>query len=163
MYLTQQDMQELHTAGMQVPAIAAAISVGADATLANWLNETLPEYWVWRTDINLTECNEVMDWDEVKLMSDGADRVWRFITSGVNPYLPTLNPANLGIRAGIEAAFSACPNTLSALIARFKRHPTRAEWILASGDGTEASPAYMRYPSDGSLIDTGLASTIRAL
>lgn len=84
-----------------------------------------------------------MDWTRVDNLSVGKARIWDWLSR-----LGTINASQANVRAGIEAAWVGTQADLAVRAAVFghcKRGATRAEKLLASGTGSDASPGTMTF------------------
>lgn len=155
--LSLSQMTTLRTA-CQVDQTCAALAAAADDTgLAAWFNATPePSYIVWRTSVPVDDImRNGMDWARVDNLTNGKARIWDWMGR-----LGALNCARPNIRAGIDATWVGTAADLavrSMVYTHCKRPATRAEKALASGTGSDASPAVMTYegqisPAEASLI-----------
>lgn len=144
--LTTVQLQALKAAILADPALAALpMTSGAAAMIAEVMNEPAsPNYVVWRTDVPLEEImRNGMDWTRVDNLSVGKARIWDWLSR-----LGTINASQANVRAGIEAAWVGTQADLAVRAAVFghcKRGATRAEKLLASGTGSDASPGTMTF------------------
>lgn len=144
--LTTVQLQALKAAILADPALAALpMTSGAAAMIAEVMNEPAsPTYVVWRTDVPLEEImRNGMDWTRVDNLSVGKARIWDWLSR-----LGTINASQANVRAGIEAAWVGAQADLAVRAAVFghcKRGATRAEKLLASGTGSDASPGTMTF------------------
>lgn len=144
--LTTVQLQALKAAILADPALAALpMTSGAAAMIAEVMNEPAsPTYVVWRTDVPLEEImRNGMDWTRVDNLSVGKARIWEWLSR-----LGTINASQANVRAGIEAAWVGTQADLAVRAAVFghcKRGATRAEKLLASGTGSDASPGTMTF------------------
>ncbi len=152
--LTSAQLQTLKTLVAGDPTATELANAADDVGLAAWLNTPEATYTVWRTDLTIDECNAVIVWTEVDGLTTGKARIWEWMKT-----LPVLNAARANIRQGIQDAFASAASTRNALTALAKRQATRAEKALASGTGTNASPATLGWEG---LITYADASLIRS-
>ena len=78
-------------------------------------------------------------------------RIWEWMKS-----LAVLNASRANIRQGILDAFASATATRTALTALAKRLASRAEKALASGTGTNASPATLTWEGQITYADASL-------
>lgn len=152
--LTSGQLQTLKTLVQADPIATALANAADDVGLAAWLNTGDATYTVWRTDVTIDECNAVIVWTEVDGLTAGKARIWEWMKS-----LAVLNASRANIRQGILDAFASATATRTALTALVKRFASRAEKALASGTGTNASPATLTWEGQITYAD---ASMIRS-
>jgi len=103
-----------------------------------------PEWIVWKTNVDPDEImRNGMDWTRVDNLSVGKARVWDWMTK-----LGTFDASRLNIRAGIEEVWQGSPGDLvvrEVVYTHSKRAATRIETLLATGTGTNESPATMSF------------------
>lgn len=144
--LTTVQLQALKAAILADPALAALpMTSGAAAMIAEVMNEPAsPNYVVWRTDVPLEEImRNGIDWTRVDNLSVGKARIWDWLSR-----LGTINASQANVRAGIEATWVGTQADLAvraAVLGHCKRAATRAEKLLASGTGSDASPGTMTF------------------
>lgn len=149
--LTSGQLQTLKTLVQADPIATALANAADDVGLAAWLNTGDATYTVWRTDVTIDECNAVIVWTEVDGLTAGKARIWEWMKS-----LAVLNASRANIRQGILDAFASATATRTALTALSKRLASRAEKALASGTGTNASPATMTWEGQITYVDASL-------
>lgn len=149
--LTSGQLQTLKTLVQADPIATALANAADDVGLAAWLNTGDATYTVWRTDVTIDECNAVIVWTEVDGLTAGKARIWEWMKS-----LAVLNASRANIRQGILDAFASATATRTALTALAKRLASRAEKALASGTGTNASPATMTWEGQITYADASL-------
>ena len=143
----------------QADATCAGYAATADdVALAGWLNATDQSYIVWVTSASIDAImRNGMDWARVDNLSVGKARIWDWMGR-----LGTLDCSKPNIRAGIDATWVGTAADLAVratVYAHCKRSATRAEKALASGTGTDASPATMTYQGMLTYAD---ASAVRS-
>lgn len=111
--------------------------------LAVVLSQTAsPAFRVWRTDVPTKDVKKAINWTEYIARSAGERGAFELmISNGI------INGADVNIRQGIADCFSG-PNgalTLAALTDIAKRDARTIEKILATGTGSQASPATMGF------------------
>ena len=149
--LTSGQLQTLKTLVQADPIATALANAADDVGLAAWLNTGDATYTVWRTDVTIDECNAVIVWTEVDGLTAGKARIWEWMKS-----LAVLNASRANIRQGILDAFASATATRTALAALAKRLASRAEKALASGTGTNASPATLTWEGQITYADASL-------
>ncbi len=149
--LTSGQLQTLKTLVRADPIATALANAADDVGLAAWLNTGDATYTVWRTDVTIDECNAVIVWTEVDGLTAGKARIWEWMKS-----LAVLNASRANIRQGILDAFASATATRTALTALAKRLASRAEKALASGTGTNASPATLTWEGQITYADASL-------
>lgn len=152
---------------------ALKVAILADNTLASQpmnsdgayaiaikLNKSFsPDFIVWKTDVSVDEImRNGMDWARVDNLSVGKARIWDWLGR-----LGTFNASKLNVRAGIDAAWVGTAADLAvraAIYVHCKRKATRAEKILATGTGTDVSPATMTFEGELSYQDVEIARSM---
>lgn len=148
MALTSAQLQTLKTAIDADPVLAAYPQTTDGAyDLANFLNQPDPaNFVVWRTSVTWDEIMlNGMDWARVDNLSVGKARIWDWLFQNSQR---ACNPTKPNIRAGIDAVWVGTAADLAvraAVYTHCKRFATRAEKILATGTGSDASPATMGF------------------
>jgi hypothetical protein len=103
-----------------------------------------PAFVVWETRVSVDEImRNGMDWARVDNLTVGKARIWDWLGR-----LGSFDSSKANVRAGIDAAWVGTAADLavrSAVYAHCKRNATRAEKALATGTGTDASPATMTF------------------
>lgn len=151
--MTPAQLLTLRTAVLADQELAA---VGRnDTELARLLN--LPTAFIcWRT---LVSQDEIMqngfNWVRVDNLSVGKARIWEWLFDNSQQ---AINPSKPNVRAGIAECWKGTAPDLAvqaAVLAHCKRAATRAESILASGTGTDATPGMFGYEGQVSINDIG--------
>lgn len=118
-----------------------------------------PDFIVWKTDVSVDEImRNGMDWARVDNLSVGKARIWDWLGR-----LGTFNAAKLNVRAGIDAAWVGTAADLAvraAIYVHCKRKARRIEKILATGTGSDVSPATMTFEGDLSYQDVESARSL---
>ena len=101
---------------------------------------------VWRTDVSAYKIREVLVWAEYDSLSVSKQNAFSFLCSN-----GSINAALANVREGIASIFAGPGQALTraALIAIAKRPANRIEKLLATGTGSDASPATMVH--EGSI------------
>jgi hypothetical protein len=151
MDLTPAQRATLKAAVQAEPSLAAALAAGNDIAVADWLNASTT-YVVWRSSVTPRELMEVFVWSEVDALTPGKARIFDWMSR-----LPSIDAGVARFRNGLSDCFGAASSTYVAVLPVLKRTATRAESLLATGTGSESSPARLRAegivsPSDASLI-----------
>jgi hypothetical protein len=113
--------------------------------IADALNLTAsPAFIVWKTSVSVDEImRNGMDWARVDNLSVGKARIWDWLGR-----LGNFDASKPNVRAGIDAAWVGTAADLAvraSIYTHCKRSATRVEKILATGTGTDVSPATMGY------------------
>lgn len=151
--MTPVQLQTLKTAVLADQTLAA---VGRnDTELARLLN--LPtSFVVWRTQVSQDEIMQNgFDWVRVDNLSIGKARIWEWLFDNAQR---SINPSKTNVRAGIDEAWKGTAADLAvraAIYTHCKRFATRAEQILGSGTGTDATPGAMEFEGQISINDIG--------
>lgn len=121
--------------------------------IAEIYNQTAtPDFIVWRTAVNPDEImRNGMDWTRVDNLSVGKARIWDWMTR-----LGTFDSSKPNIRAGIDATWVGTTADLAVramVYTHCKRVATRVEKLLATGTGSDASPATMGFEGQLSWQD----------
>lgn len=110
-------------------AIAAALNLAAS-----------PEFVVWKKSVSVAEIMlNGFDWTRVDNLTVGKSRIWEWMTQ-----FGTINPTKDNIRAGIDATWVGTAADLAvraAVYVHCKRNAKRWEKLIATGTGSDASPA----------------------
>jgi hypothetical protein len=141
MPLTPSQSATLKAAILADPTQAAKIPVGDYQGLVDWLNAVVaPAFILWRTSVPIDDImRNGMAWDRVDNLSIGKARIWEWMGR-----LGTLDATKPNIRAGIDATWVGTAPDLAVratVYTHCKRSATRAEKLLATGTGSDASPA----------------------
>ena len=144
MYLTTQQKQTLKT-WLQANAQALNDQEAADALNA----AASPAYTVWKSNVTQDQIMQNgFDWTEVDNLSVGKARIWEWMFQNETR---SFNPSKSNVRAGIAAVWKGSAPALAvqaAVLAHCKRSATVAEKLLATGTGTDVSPATMGAEGD---------------
>lgn len=107
---------------------------------------------VWRTNVSIDEImRNGMDWARVDNLSVGKARIWDWMGR-----LGYLDASRVNVRAGIDATWVGTAADLAVraqVYTHCKRQATRLERLLATGAGTDASPATMTFEGAVSYQD----------
>lgn len=151
--MTPQQLQTLKAAILADPVLSA---IGRnDTEMARMLN--LPTaFVVWRSSVSQDEIMQNgFDWVQVDNLTVGKARIWEWLFDNDQR---SINPSKLNVRAGIDEAWKGTAAMLAvraAVYTHCKRFATRAEQILASGTGTDATPGLLGF--EGSVSINALA------
>jgi hypothetical protein len=151
--MNTQQLQTLKTAILADQELAA---IGRnDTEMARVLN--LPTaFVVWRTQVNQDEIMQNgFDWVRVDNLSIGKARIWEWLFDNDQR---SINPSKANVRAGIDEAWKGTAADLAvraAVYVHCKRPATRAEQILGSGTGTDATPGLLTFEGSVSINDIG--------
>lgn len=164
MELTSAQKLTLKNAILAEPAVAAFVAAGDDGSIAAYYNESdSPAYWVWRTNVSLTEVTDlpsqdatVFSWTALIARSVQEILVWQDMFK--NGYV---NPSKDNIRQGFADIFSGNQNSAPAqrthLLTVARRLATRAERLFATGTGSTGSPGTMAVEGNLTPSDVGYA------
>lgn len=156
--LTTSQLQALKAAILADPAFAGLpLTSGAAALIAEEFNRPAsPSFIVWRTAVPLDEImRNGMDWTRVDNLSVGKARIWDWLSR-----LGTINASQPNVRSGINATWVGTAADLAvraAVYSHCKREATRCEQLLATGTGSDASPATMTFEGALTSEDVQLA------
>ena len=125
--------------------------------IAALINQTAsPDYIVWKTAVDIDEIMRTgMDWTRVDNLGVGKARIWEWMGR-----LGTFDASRVNIRAGIDAVWvgtSADLAVRATVYTHCKRRATVFEKILATGTGSDASPATMGVEGPVSYQDVEAA------
>lgn len=124
---------------------------GATGAMANWYNVSVPTFIVWKTNVSRNDVGKAFVASALAAITAGNnDRLSCFAI-----WNESVNPSRADQRAFFDDVFSvtAGATTRAALLALWKRAATRAEKLLATGTGSDASPATMTFEGDVSADD----------
>jgi hypothetical protein len=111
-----------------------------------------PAFVVWETHVSVDEImRNGMDWARVDNLTVGKARIWDWLGR-----LGTFDASRANVRAGIDAAWVGTAADLAvraSIYTHCKRNATRAEKVLATGTGSDASPATMTFEGTLSYQD----------
>jgi hypothetical protein len=159
--LTTAQLQTLKAA-IDADGTLSAFPLNSDGSyaIAMELNkEAAPAWVVWRSAVPLDEImRNGMDWTRVDNLSVGKARIWDWLSR-----LGTINAAQPNVRAGIDAAWVGTAGDLAvraAVYTHCKRNATRAEKLLSTGTGSDASPATMEWEGNLTYWDVDMARAL---
>ena len=148
MALTTEQQAALRAYIDSVPAWAALPNDSSSALLiAQAMQaEADPAFVVWRTSVSKDEIMQNgFDWVEVDNLTVGKARIWEWLfDNGAS----AINPSKANVRAGIAECWKGTAAKLavqSAVLDHCKRNANILEKVLATGTGSDASPATMGY------------------
>ena len=152
--LTDTQITALRAACFADPTAAAFFTApGSAAGLHGHLNGA-STFIVWRTQVTQDEIMlNGFDWTRVDNLGTGPARVWEWM---FNNDARALNPSKPNIRAGIEAVWKGTQpdlNVRAAVYVHCKRAANRAERMLATGTGTDATPGLMTFEGEVGSVD----------
>jgi hypothetical protein len=152
--LTGPQIATLRTTVLAEPTLATARNTGDDAAIANWLNAiAATPYIAWKSRVPFQEVADATNAAELAAIT--AANVSRYSTLmqiSPNGIVPTTDR-----RSAFEDIFSGANgvNTRAKLGnagTLWKRQASRAEGLLATGTGTDASPGTLTW--EGSVTNT---------
>lgn len=171
MSLTYTQRQVLHNDAINQPTLAVALSAGDDQAIADFYNTIAsPDFIVMRTSVTKGEYQSSVSPSGTSFSwtgtggyiarSQGERDAWRelFEPSGI------VNPSQANVLAAFNDIFSGTGaqaiNNRTHLLSMSKRKATLAEKLLATGVGTDASPAILTFegtisPAEASQIRVG--------
>lgn len=130
-------------------------NVRSTGPMAVWLNQNPgTNFVVWKTSVSRDEClGDGFDFTQVDNLTVGQARIfeWLFDNSGQR-----MNPAEAGKRAAIGEVWKGTAGKVAVgtyLTTLFKRNASRVEKYLATGTGTDGSPATMTFEGKVSFSD----------
>lgn len=155
--MTPEQIVTLRAACFADPTAAAFfVAPGSAAGLKGYLNAATssPAHILWRTQVTQDEIMlNGFDWARVDNLSVGKARVWEWLFANE---AKSINPSKANVRAGIDQTWVGTAADLAvraAVYAHCKRTATRAEKMLASGAGTDASPAVPSFEGEVNDLD----------
>ena len=123
--------------------------------IANELNKLAsPAFIVWRTNVPTSDVKKAVVWTEYIGRSAGEQNAFALmISNGI------VNASDANVRQGFADIFSGPSgvNSRANLTAISKRSSTRAEKVLATGTGSDASPATLTFEGSLSFQDVEAA------
>lgn len=152
--LTPLQASTLKTAALADQTAAVYIQDGDDQALADWLNTIQPSFWVFisvlSTDAARVAISKGISQLDNLTVGKRDSLLWFFSVSTTPPDPSVAQAIN---------DLCGTQNTLkNALLDALRRTATRAEKLLSTGTGTNASPATMSFEG---LFDKALASSVR--
>lgn len=113
-----------------------------------------PDFVVYREVVDTTEISSTVSYVAVEAMTD-INRAKLTTFYSMNPYqfIPKVDVRTYFANTFGGALGGAGQETRDALVALWKRKATRAEKLLASGTGTDATPADLGWYGELSLDD----------
>lgn len=157
--LTTAQLTAMRAACFADPTAAAFfVDPGNAAGLRAYLNGA-STFIAWRTSVSQDEIMQNgFDWTRVDNLSVGKARVWEWLFANE---ARTMNPSKPNVRAGIDQVWQGTTADLAvraAVYGHCKRAATRAERMLASGTGTDATPGNLTF--EGEIADVDAAQLI---
>lgn len=115
-----------------------------DSIVAAYNQPASPSFTVWRPSLEPSQYREAITWTELTGRSAGERDMFAFLTGGGSL---AINCTSLQVRQAIQDAFSGAGGAVTrpALIAACKRTTTRAEALLATGTGSNATPGLLTF------------------
>lgn len=125
--------------------------------IAKKLNEVYtPSFIVWKTRVTQDEIMQNgFDWVQVDNLSVGKARIWEWLFKNSSS---SINTSKLNVRAGIDEVWKGTGAMLAiraAVYVHCKREATVFEKIMATGTGTDVSPASMEIEGSVSYLTVG--------
>ena len=157
--MTPSQITALRSVCLATPAAAAFFNQNGAAGLRAYLNAPSDPVWIaWRSQVSQDEIMlNGFDWARVDNLSVGKARVWEWLFDN---QAKSINPSKPNVRAGIETVWvsgvAADLAVRNAVYAHCKRTATRAEKMLGTGTGTDATPGFMTFEGEVSDHDAGM-------
>ena len=147
-HLTTAQLQLIKAAIIADPALSAKPqnSDGAFEIAVELNKPATPAFVVWKLSVTAKEMGEAMNSTEVSgLTTANTNRLMVMHAYSGDVF----NPSRLDTRTGFDSVFSGTGGALTraALLTLYKRNATRFEKVLATGTGTDLSPANMAVES----------------
>ena len=125
------------------PTLSAYWTAGNPAAIAAAYNvEATPNFFVWKTSVSPEEYIEATVWTEVDALTVGKARIWEWVTKGQTA---AINPSKVNVRQGLADCWASNTTTRTNLLAAGKRLANKVEKLLATGTGTEGTPATLTF------------------
>jgi hypothetical protein len=145
--LTTAQLQAIKANVLADPTLSAMWTGGNPGQIAAYYNTTAaPDFFAWRSSVTQDEIMQNgFDWTRVDNLTVGKARIWGWLFDNQNK---TINPAKANVRAGIDATWvgTAADLAVRAVVyTHCKRKTNNIEKLLATGVGSDASPATMGY------------------
>ncbi len=139
------------------PVVINALAGGADSAIANWYNNNaVPDYWVWRTNMPVSEIRETVDWSEVVNRTTNDLISFQVLTSADD-----VDPSKASVRQAFQSIFSGgtAVNSRTALETAARRLSTEGEkvFVVGSGDGSTGDPDNLDFEGNFSAADITVA------
>lgn len=118
-------------------------------TIADIYNQLAsPTFYLWKSHVSTYDIRSALIWNEYDTLSVSKQNAFQFLCSN-----GIVDARLTNVRQGIASIFSGPgqAGNFSALTIIAKRTATRIEKLLATGTGTEQSPASSSFP-DGFLL-----------
>lgn len=156
--MTPEQLSTLKAFALADQTAAGYITAGSDGLLAQWFNESTSSR-VWRTSVTRDEIMQNgFDWVLVDNLSVGKARIWDWLFAN---QFATMNPSKSNVRDGIAECWkgtAAMVTQRDLILSHCKRNALRVEQALATGTGSDVSPATMTHEG---AIDSNVAAQIR--
>jgi len=153
------EQQSTLKAAILADPVLAALPMNSDGAyaIADIINQTAdPAFIVWKTAVSIDEImRNGMDWARVDNLSVGKARIWDWLGR-----LGTVDASKVNVRAGIDAAWVGTAADLAvraAIYVHCKRSASVVEKLLATGTGSDGSPATMGFEGPISYQDVQAA------
>jgi hypothetical protein len=139
--------------------LAAAVAAGDDSTVAAAYNAAAaPAFVVWKSNVSIGAVGDAINATELA----GLTTLNTTRLQTIAQYAPTgFNFSLADRRQAFNDIFSGAGGTVTrpALLALWKRNATRAEKALATGTGSDATPATLT--SEGNLSPNEVSTILR--
>jgi hypothetical protein len=137
------------------PTLNALYNDSVFTAVADALNATSSTFYVWKTSLHKDVIMmNGMNWTRVDNLSVGKARIWEWMFDNESK---TINPSKANIRAGIDECWAGTGTDLvnlrASIYGHCKRIATVVEKMLATGTGTESTPATLTVEGEISYWD----------
>lgn len=127
--------------------------------IAQALNEPAnPTFTVWKTAVTQDEIMQNgFDWVQVDNLTVGKARIWEWMFDNESN---SINPSKANVRLGIDEAWKGTAAMLAvraAVYVHCKRAANGIEKLLATGTGSDATPATMGAEGELTYLDVVFA------
>lgn len=160
MYLTPEQQASLQSFVQADPTLGQLPSGNSSALqIANALNlPASPTFTVWKTAVTQDEIMQNgFDWVRVDNLSVGKARIWEWMFDNEST---SINPSKANVRLGIDEMWKGTAADLAvraAVYAHCKRLANGIEKLLATGTGSDVSPATMGAEGELTYLDVVFA------
>jgi hypothetical protein len=136
-YILADPVLSLKTSGPETDYAGIATAMSAIAS---------PAFIVWKTSVTIDEVTQSgLDYSRVDNLTVGKSRIWDWLFASS---ARAINCGKVNVRAGIDAVWVGTAADLAVRATVYtlcKRSATVAEKVLASGTGSDASPAVLGF------------------
>lgn len=158
-HLTPEQAAIIKPALLADPALAQYIADYRDDLIRDYYNSAAtPVFYLWKNRVLRDDLmKEGFDFTQVDNLTNGQARIWDWLFDNAER---AVNPSDAGKRAGISEAWKGTAAKVAVatyVLGQCKRQATRAEKLLAVGNGALATPAVV---SGDILLDTSDVSAM---